>query len=46
MSHKAGQDKQREGFPFTARQRRRQIGNRLARKQARKKVGTKPKGRR
>lgn len=37
MSHKQQVDKQREGFPFTARQKRRKLGNRISRKQARKK---------
>lgn len=35
MSHKGTEDKEREGYPFTARQRRRKLGNRKTRKTAR-----------
>jgi hypothetical protein len=38
MSHKGTQDKERDGYPFTARQRRRALGNRVTRKQARTKL--------
>jgi hypothetical protein len=35
VSHKAGVDKTREGYPFTARQKRRLLGNRVSRKNVR-----------
>lgn len=38
MSHKAEADKQRPGFPFTARQKRRKLGGRRARKDAKGKA--------
>jgi hypothetical protein len=34
MSHKQTEDKQKEGYPFTARQKRRLAGSRGTRKQA------------
>jgi hypothetical protein len=35
VSHKGTEDKEREGFPFTARQKRRAKGGRVSRKQER-----------
>jgi hypothetical protein len=42
VSIKSQQDKKREGFPFTARQKRQMKGKRLTRKGDRKKVGKAP----
>jgi hypothetical protein len=38
MSHKGTEDKKREGYPFTARQKRRAKSNRVTRKQDRIKI--------
>jgi hypothetical protein len=38
VSHKSTEDKEREGYPFTARQKRRKLGGRVARKAARIKI--------
>lgn len=38
MSHKGTEDKEKDGYPFTARQRRRKLGNRKSRKEARIKI--------